>query len=82
MATMLVRRHPVTRPAVFFVKGTLQAIEFEGEAIGRANSRGPAELADSVWLVNDVQRPGVALAHELVHVLGDSGAHVAISRAI
>lgn len=76
MATMLVRRHPVTRPAVFFVKDTLQTIEFEGEAIGRANSHARPELADSVWLVNDVQRPGVALAHELVHVLADSGAHV------
>ncbi len=74
-ATTLVRSHPVSRPAVFFVKGSLQSVEFEGEAIGRANSRGRVELADSVWLVHDVQHPGVALAHELVHVLGDSGAH-------
>ncbi len=49
--------------------------EDEAEAIGRGNSRSRPELADTVWIVHDARDPGVALAHELAHVLLDSGEH-------
>lgn len=72
---MLARKLQPRRPAVFFVDGTLQRPAYDAEAIGRGNSRTRPELADTVWIVRDARDPGVALAHELAHVLMDSGEH-------
>jgi hypothetical protein len=74
-ARELARRLQPGRPAVFFVDATLQRPAFDAEAIGRGNSRTRPELADTVWIVRDARDPGVALAHELAHVLMDSGEH-------
>lgn len=72
----LVRRLPYPKPTVYFVRDTRQRIAFDAEAIGRANSRGRPELQDTVWITEGIRDPGIALAHELVHVLMDSGEHV------
>jgi hypothetical protein len=74
---VLARRLQPRKPAVFFVDGTLQRPAFDAEAIGRGNSRSRPELADTVWIVRDARDPGVALAHELAHVLMNSGEHSA-----
>jgi hypothetical protein len=74
-ATALVRGFEVPRPAVFFVRDTLQRIAFDAEAIGRAGGRRRPELVDTVWMTEAIGHPGIALAHELYHVLADSGAH-------
>jgi hypothetical protein len=71
----LARKLQPRKPAVFFVDGTLQRPAYDAEAIGRGNSRSRPELADTVWIVRDARDPGVALAHELAHVLMDSGEH-------
>jgi hypothetical protein len=65
----------LARPAVIFVAGTRQQPAFDAEAIGRGNSRTRPELADTVWVTHGTRDLGIALAHELVHVLMDSGAH-------
>ena len=62
-------------PAVYFVDDTRQDPAFDAEAIGRSNSRMRPELADTVWITHPTRDPGIALAHELVHVLMDSGEH-------
>jgi len=72
---VLARKLRPHRPAIFFVDGTLQRPAYDAEAIGRGNSRTRPELADTVWIVRDARDPGVALAHELAHVLMDSGEH-------
>ncbi len=72
----LVRRLGYPKPTVFFVRDTRQRIAFDAEAIGRANSRGRPELRDTVWITEGIRDPGIALAHELAHVLMDSGEHV------
>ena len=72
----LARRIPLKRPAVYFVADTLQRPAFEAEAVGRANSRSRPELADTVWVTRGARDLGIVLAHELVHVLMDSGEHV------
>jgi hypothetical protein len=64
------------RPAVYFLAETRQHPAFDAEAIGRGNSRTRPELADSVWMTRATRDPGIALAHELYHVLANSGAHV------
>jgi hypothetical protein len=62
-------------PAIYFVDGTRQDPAFDAEAIGRGNSRNRPELRDTVWVVRDARDPDVALAHEIAHVLMDSGMH-------
>ena len=71
----LARLHPLPRPAIYFVRDTRSRPAFEAEAIGRGNSRTRPELADTVWITANTRDPGIALAHELAHVLMDSGEH-------
>lgn len=74
-ARILARAHPVAHPAVYLVRETRSRPAFDAEAIGRGNSRTRPELADTVWMTAATRDPGVALAHELAHVLMDSGEH-------
>lgn len=63
------------RPAVFFVRDSLQRPAFDAEAIGRGNSRRRPELRDTVWITRGTRDAAIAFAHELVHVLMNSGEH-------
>jgi hypothetical protein len=74
-ARELARAHPVAKPAVYLVRGTKSRPAFDAEAIGRGNSRTRPEIADTVWMTAGTRDPGIALAHELAHVLMDSGGH-------
>jgi hypothetical protein len=74
-ARELARAHPVARPAVYFVRDTRSRPAFDAEAIGRGNSRTRPEIADTVWMTAAARDPGIVLAHELAHVLMDSGEH-------
>jgi hypothetical protein len=74
-ARELVRTYPVARPGVFLVRDTRSQPAFDAEAIGRGNSRTRPEIADTVWITAAARDPGITLAHELVHVLMDSGEH-------
>jgi subtilisin family serine protease len=74
-ATALVSKLEIPRPAVFFLRDTLQQIAFDAEAIGHSNSRSRPSLVDTIWMTEAVGHSGVALAHELFHVLADSGSH-------
>jgi hypothetical protein len=71
----LARALPMPRPLAYFADDTLNQPAFDAEAVGRGNSRTRPELEGTVWLTHGVREPGVALAHELVHVLTDSGEH-------
>jgi hypothetical protein len=71
----LLRRLPVRKPAVFFVDDTRNDPPFDAEAIGRANASSRPELADTVWVAHGTRDLPQALAHELVHLLSDSGEH-------
>ena len=65
------------KPTIYFVAGTRQRPAFDAEAIGRGNSRTRPELADTVWVTRGTRDLGIALAHEIAHVLMDSGEHSA-----
>ena len=74
-AREIARAHPVARPTLYLVRDTKSRPAFDAEAIGRGNSRTRPEVADTVWMTAASRDPGVALAHELAHVLMDSGEH-------
>lgn len=63
------------RPTVYFVRDTLNLPAFDAEAIGRSNSGTRPELLNTIWVTQGTPDPGIALAHELAHLLMDSGAH-------
>jgi len=71
----LLRDLPTSKPAVFFVEDNLNRPSFDAEAIGRANAATRPELTDTIWIAHGARDLGLTLAHELVHVLADSGAH-------
>jgi len=74
-STQLVSELAAEKPAVFFVKDTLQDIAFDAEAFGRSNSRKRRQLADTVWIMSGAADLDVTLAHELYHSLADTGQH-------
>jgi len=66
---------PLAKPAIYFVAGTRQRPAFDAEAIGFGNSRRRPELVDTVWITRASKDLAIVLAHELAHVLMDSGEH-------
>lgn len=75
----LARALPLPRPTIYFVAGTRQQPAFDAEAIGRGNSGTRRELRDTVWVARGARDIDIVLAHELAHVLMDSGEHSAES---
>ena len=71
----LARRTRLARPAVFFVADTRNEPAFDAEAIGRGNSRSRPEMTDTVWITAGTRDLANVLAHELAHVIADSGEH-------
>jgi hypothetical protein len=71
----LVRRMQPAKPAVFFVRDTRHQPVYDAEAYGRGNTATRPELAGTVWITAYIRDLPVALAHELAHVLMDSGEH-------
>jgi hypothetical protein len=65
----------VSKPAIFFVDETLNRPAYDAEAIGLANAAMRPELANTVWIAHGARDLPFALAHELAHVLSDSGEH-------
>ena len=71
----LARALPLAKPTIYFVAGTRQRPAFEADAIGRGNSGARPELSDTVWVTRGARDLDIVLAHELAHVLMDSGEH-------
>jgi hypothetical protein len=71
----LLRNIDTRKPAVFFVEDTYNNPAFDAEAIGFSNSKRRPELVNTVWVAHGARDLPFALAHELVHVLSDSGQH-------
>jgi len=71
----LARTLQLPRPTIYFVAGTRQQPAFDAEAIGRGNSGTRPELRDTVWVMRGARDLEIVLAHELAHVLMDSGEH-------
>jgi hypothetical protein len=75
VSRQLVRRVRPAKPAVFFVRDTRHVPTFDAEAFGTGNTLTRPELVFTVWITAAVRDLPLALAHELAHVLMDSGEH-------
>jgi subtilisin family serine protease len=74
-AQALVAARAYAKPAVYLMADTRRPVPFDAEAFAPANSGVHPQLADTVWIMRGMRHPEVALAHELVHVLTNSGEH-------
>ena len=61
--------------AIILARDTKMAEPFSGEAFGLGNTQYRPWLRDTVWLLPELQEPGVAMAHELFHILANNGRH-------
>jgi len=61
---------------IVFARDTRMTEAFDGEAFGAGNTRNRPWLRDSVWLMLNIEDAGIALAHEMFHVIANSGEHV------
>ena len=75
-AYTLLGAEPGEHARVLFARDTRRQVQYTAEAFGLGNTPMRPWLANSVWLMLDVDDPGVALAHELYHVLANNGEHV------
>jgi hypothetical protein len=75
VSRQLVRRVRPAKPAVFFVRDTRHVPTYDAEAFGTGNSASRPELVFTVWITAGSRDLPLALAHELAHVLMDSGEH-------
>ena len=71
----LAKRLGLSRPTLFFLADTLNRPAFDAEAVGRGNSRTRPEMADTIWVALGARDLPLVIAHELAHVLADSGEH-------
>jgi hypothetical protein len=61
--------------AVFFVEEALNRPAYDAETTGLSNSRSRLELAHTIWVAYGARDLPYVLAHELVHLLSNSGEH-------
>lgn len=71
----LLRSIDAPRPALFFVEDTKNNPAFDAEAIGLANSKPRPELANTIWVAYGARDLPYAIAHELAHLLSNTGEH-------
>ena len=81
-ARTLRRELSLQRPTVYLVEQTRilrspqgELFRFDAEAFGRGNTRYRSWLLDTVWVAANVIDADLAVAHELLHVLMNSGEH-------
>ncbi len=79
-AQALVAARPYARPAAYLVADTRRPDPFDAEAFAPANSAATPSLVDTIWIVRGTPYPGIALAHELVHLLTNEGEHSELAR--
>ena len=63
------------RISIIFARDTRMEQPYDAEAFGQGNTRTRPWLSDTAWLTLALADKGIALAHELFHVLLNSGLH-------
>ena len=71
LARELVPRLNISRPAVYFVRDSLQPRKLEYEVIANANSKSRPELRDTLWILAGARDLGEGTARTLMYMLMD-----------
>lgn len=66
---------PHRKLTIVMARDTRMNIEYDAEAFGQGNTRNRPWMTHSVWLTLALEDRAIALAHELFHVLVNSGDH-------
>lgn len=61
--------------SVFFAKDTKMNPQFDAEAFGEGNTGNRPWMTNTLWLTWGIEDTGIALAHELLHILANDGSH-------
>ena len=61
---------------VVFARDTRMQEAYLGEAFGLGNTSTRPWLRNSLWLMQELEDEGIALAHELYHVIANNGEHI------
>lgn len=72
--TLIDKTH-ITGPAIFLVRDTRRLEAFGGEAFGDINTLSMPWLSNTAWMITEQPDTGIIMAHELFHILVDSGDH-------
>ncbi len=75
-ASNLLQTLPPAAGRVVFLRDTRLQPAFGAMTLGTGNTRERPDLRHSVWVTRYTRDAGVALAHELFHLLSDHGVHV------
>ena len=79
VATEFLTRFEVPRPALVFHRESQAPVRFDAVTFGFSNTVKRPALRHTIWLTEDLQDEGVAIAHELFHLLADNGQHVTVA---
>ena len=60
---------------IYFAADTDMQTKFDAEAFGKANTRTRPWMRNSLWVTSVTPDTGNAIAHELFHILANSGQH-------
>lgn len=73
--TQVLARESSPSVLIFFVRDTRNTPEFAAEAFGLGNTRTRPELTHSIWITRTAPDLNTTIAHEMFHVLANSGDH-------
>lgn len=65
--------------SVFFARDTRMQPQFDAEAFGAGNTSTRPWMKNSLWITYGISDTGIALAHELFHIIANDGRHVTLA---
>lgn len=74
-ALTLRQKLPKYNLAVFFANDTNMQPGFDAEAFGAGNTRNRPWMKNTLWITAVTEDLGIALAHELFHIIVNNGSH-------
>lgn len=61
--------------SIYFGRDTNMQPQFDAEAFGKGNTSNRRWMTNSLWLTYGIKDTGIALAHELFHIVANDGSH-------
>ncbi len=74
-AMTLRRKLPMDGISIVFANDTRMATPFDAEAFGEGNTGNRPWMRNSLWITSVTADTGIALAHELFHIVTNNGNH-------